>query len=251
MKIDMDGFTLTLDGTDRGVSKTLRSHGTYQPVLAGLLKEFAKPGMVCLDGGAHIGTFTLLLSGLVGETGWVHAFEPSSRNYAILSENVRANRRNNVVLNHGALGDSNHHGVLYLNETNTGDCRMYPSGQGREMEAVGVVTVDSYMSTQGGKLDILKLDTQGCEFDILRGARNTIRNSPNLILVTEAYAPILEEVGVPIDDLVQLLIESSFSDFRLVYGKRADPVKPERISGTILANPAAVYDIFCRRVTHA
>lgn len=247
----MNNAEMALDSSDTFVSKSLRNHGGYQPVIASLMKQCVRPGAVALDGGAHIGTFTLLLSSLVGPSGHVHAFEPSSRNYALLVKNIQNNSLENVTAVQSALGFESGEATLYLNGRNTGDCRMSPCPNAAGVESVSVTTIDQYMADKGGRLNMLKLDTQGCEFPILGGAARTVANSPGMVLIAEMYLPILNELGIAVDDVVCLLLNYGFSDFCLIHEKKRESVKPENISGTILASPRTVYDIFCRRSSNA
>ena len=55
------------------------------------MSRVVKPGDYCVDVGAHIGYFTLLLSRLVGETGYVLAFEPGTNNLPKLKRNLELN----------------------------------------------------------------------------------------------------------------------------------------------------------------
>lgn len=73
--------------------------------LASFLINNLKEGDHFLDVGAHYGYFTLIASELVGGKGLVYSFEPSIKNFDILSKN--ANRLTNTILQNQTLSDNN------------------------------------------------------------------------------------------------------------------------------------------------
>ena len=66
------------------VSQGIARESYYEPLETVVLMQLVAPGSVFFDIGAHMGYFTLLASRLVGETGRVHAFEPTPQTYSVL-----------------------------------------------------------------------------------------------------------------------------------------------------------------------
>lgn len=82
------GEDMILDLRTPGISSQLFVHGIREPEHTELVRQLVRPGMRCLDIGANIGYYSLLLGELVGEEGRVFAFEPDSRNIPVLRANV-------------------------------------------------------------------------------------------------------------------------------------------------------------------
>ena len=87
----------------------------YEPLVAQALCRLLQPGWVCVDVGAHLGYFTLLLAHLVGEAGHVFAFEAHPENVRWLQENVDLNTlTGRVTVENLAVSDSSEK-VVQLN----------------------------------------------------------------------------------------------------------------------------------------
>lgn len=136
------------------------------------------PGDVFWDVGAHYGYVTLLAHRRVGPEGRVLAFEPSGRNRSYLTGHVRANRAANVEVLALALAD-------YEGEAKFGG----GTGSGTRRLGVGagttrVRTMDGLVGTQTcPKPTWIKIDVEGAEAAVLRGAAATMRGQPTLALV--------------------------------------------------------------------
>jgi FkbM family methyltransferase len=108
---------------------------------------------------------------LVQRNGTIHAFEPQRAIFDILSNNIRLNGLTNVVAHQRAVGHTG--GTVrvppldYREVNNFGGVAL-GSAQGEEVE---VVTIDSLGLA---RLRLLKVDVEGMEADVVRGARATI-----------------------------------------------------------------------------
>ena len=143
-----------------------------------------RPGMTAFDVGSHVGFATHLFSRLVGDTGRVHAFEASKREYDSLVSMCSLARRRNVVLNHAAMSDHDGQARLFVydrehagwNALVDRPLHLYGSDARPEnVEDVPCVTVDSYCSQRGiDHIDLLKIDVEGAEYQVLLGARKML-----------------------------------------------------------------------------
>ena len=88
--------------------------GMWEPRQTRAVSRLVKRSDICLDIGANIGWYTMLLSKLVGDTGAVHAFEPDPRAFFMLSDNVTLNEGpSNIVLNKIGLSKIAGSGTLF------------------------------------------------------------------------------------------------------------------------------------------
>jgi FkbM family methyltransferase len=161
--------------------------GIYEPEVTNTLRRFVRPGDCCIDVGAHIGYSTLVISRLVGEQGQVVAYEPFPDNFAVLQENMERNSIRNAVLRCLALGEQA--GELVL-EHATGEApSSTPSAIGYAVEgprakiSVGVDTLDAEVRRLRVAPRLVKIDVEGAELAVLRGARETLRKARPVVLV--------------------------------------------------------------------
>lgn len=203
--INAYGSLLKLDPKD---SLFLGSHD-YEVYETKLVLGLCRPGDVCVDIGAMIGYYTLLLANRSGDGGRVYAFEPDQRNFDLLQDNVRMNRYDHVVLRQAVVGAASGTTTLYpAPDEFRGDNRAYGTSQ-REGVDVDMVAIDDVVD---GPVDLVKIDVQGYEGYVLEGMRRTIERSEQLMMLVE-YAPtLLEEAGT---DPRGFLSELSALGFRL------------------------------------
>lgn len=148
------------------------------------LASWVKPGQTVLDVGAWEGPYTLLLSELVGQRGQVHAFEPDPRALAVLRDNVRKNRLDNVHVEGSTLSNVEGDGLFYDAAGGTiGTLVPNYLVSGMPPHLVRTTTIDRYCRDREIVVDGMKVDVEGAEALVLDGARETLeRCSPWVFL---------------------------------------------------------------------
>lgn len=165
--------------------------GNSDPHLAALLEAFLMPGMTCFDVGAHIGQFTLIAAKRVGPTGAVHSFEASGPTYQQLLTNVALNNLSQVVTNHAAACDYDGHVELKTcrpgkEAFNSIGRPLRPEDQIVGVERVPAIALDDYIRQHGIKrVDLMKVDVEGAELLVLRGARQLLADNAAPAMVIE------------------------------------------------------------------
>ena len=142
-----------------------------------LLEEHVEPGSVVVEIGAHIGSHTVPVARLVGPWGRVYAFEPQRKIYRELVHNVALNGITNVVPLRYAVGDGDAR-VIELNPTRLGNEGGTSVGSGGDQAELR--SLDSFGFE---RVSVLKIDVEGYEDEVLKGAVNTIRRSRPIILI--------------------------------------------------------------------
>lgn len=179
--------TLYLDEADEVITPGLVAVGEWEPGQTALFGAYLRPGMTVVDVGAHVGYFTALAGRLVGPRGLVIAFEPDPRNYELLLANVWRNGLTNVVCFPWAVADQPGFLSLYLADRNTGDHRVYATEEERPSVLVRAVALDT-LAVLRPPVDVLKIDVQGAEEAVVRGAEALLTGSPEILVVAE-FAP--------------------------------------------------------------
>jgi len=147
------------------------------------LSKLIRPEMVALDVGANIGFYTLALASLCRE-GAVHAFEPNPVVFSKLKQHVDLNQTKNVFLNPFGLAERPRQETLYFGDSNTGTGNIFEK---KEHEVViQLQPLDDYVRSRSlAKLDVIKVDIEGCEQTFWAGAQETIASFQKLIMVME------------------------------------------------------------------
>jgi len=144
-------------------------------------------GQVCFDVGANVGYFTILGSRCVGSTGKVVALEPAIRNLAYLYQHVQLNKAANVTIISAACSDSESltsfsSGKNCAEGYITSSMPPEPAKSAR-VSLVPTVTIDTVARQLGILPDLIKIDVEGAELSVLRGAHETLRKArPTLLL---------------------------------------------------------------------
>lgn len=190
------------------------------------LDKFIDPCGVLIDVGANTGAFTLKAAKHVGDQGLVIALEPNLEILATLHRSVRANGFRNVRLRNCCASAQTGTATLWMNHEQPNSFSI----KNRMGDATGVsvlaVSVDDLLDWEKvERVDYLKIDAEGAENEILRGAARTIQRhrpiiqaevsieehkaalpgycafqiagSPNIICVPDKHPkiPVLEKLG--------------------------------------------------------
>jgi FkbM family methyltransferase len=202
---------------DADLSSTLEwqlwAFGSYEPHLAELFRHLVRPGDRCVDVGANVGVHTVRLARLVGRDGVVLAVEPDPDVVWRAQRNITLNGLANVRVISAAASDLAGEMRLYRpspRDTNRARASLYhhPYLTG-VATTVPVVTVDGICAD--APVALIKVDVEGHEAAVLRGAANTIaRYAPSLIF---EYAP--ELLGDVVQPPFCWLTERGYAVFRI------------------------------------
>ena len=189
-----------------------------------LLREIISPGMTVIDVGANIGFYTAFMANIVGEKGRVYAFEPSPHNFNLLK---KYNNNNNVTLVQAAVGDTTGEIVLYVSDKLNVDHQTYETDEIREKVNVLSYRLDDYLKNE--KVDFIKMDIQGFEYQALLGMKNILRNNANIKVLMEFWPYGLIKAGSNVEKLLTFLHELDFQTELLERnGREKMPPIPKR-----------------------
>jgi FkbM family methyltransferase len=156
-----------------------------------------KEGDIVIDIGAHIGLYTIISSKRVGAQGKVVAIEADPENFEMLNRNIKLNQLTNVIpLNY----------AVYSKETKI---KLYlPSGESGFTKYNTIMpnwinTQEKFVEVNANTLDYLlqlnkirqeevnwiKIDVEGAEFEVLKGATNVLSKSKDVAILMELHGP--------------------------------------------------------------
>lgn len=167
----------------------LVSKGFFELNLFNFFLNFIKEGDVVVDIGAHVGSYTKLSSRLVGDSGKVYAFEPTPRTFKTLWENTRYDK--NIITNNFALLDEERNisfedygpKYSYFNGFKKRTDKEVSLLESKKIE-VQAITLDNYfLKNKIDRCDFIKIDAEGAESLILKGASNVLGNIKPVISI--------------------------------------------------------------------
>ena len=202
---DLGGFNVLVNGRDAiyvtnkndvFVGRSLCLYGEYCEQEFDLLRAMAKPGMCIVDVGANCGSHAVRLAKIVGANGRVVAIEPQPPVFQELAATMALNSLTNVDCYPYILTDKNGFATIpamnYNLENNFGGMAMNESAH-----AGAVVPSRRFDDIYAlPRLDIMKIDVEGMELDVLKGAAESVRRFKPMIYLEndrkDRSQPLLE-----------------------------------------------------------
>ena len=157
-----------------------------------------KQGDIVVDIGANIGRYTLIASKRVGTNGKVVAIEAHPGNFEMLNRNIKLNRLTNVIpLNYAAYSKETKV-KLYVPDEESGYTIYHTLMErtGKKFVEVDAITLDYLLLQLNGiregevvGVNWIKIDVEGVEFEVLKGATNVLSKSKDIALLIEVHGP--------------------------------------------------------------
>ena len=163
-----------------------------------IIKRFTpKEGDIVIDIGAHIGLYTIISSKRVGANGKVVAIEAHPGNFEMLNSNIKLNRLNNVIPLNYAEYSKETKVKLYLPSGESGFTKYntimpnWINAQEKFVE-VNANTLDYLLQLneiRQEEVNWIKIDVEGAEFEVLKGASNVLSKSKDIAILMELHGP--------------------------------------------------------------
>src|SRR3989344_4389962 len=170
----------------------------YEPETTEFVESNLRAGQTFIDVGASIGWFTLIASGLVGETGRVIAVEPNPLSAELLRKNIGYNHCGNVTIVPKAAGSHAGRSTLYviavivtggsLNDPRSRfdirDHLMKSEDQTVHEYPVEVISLDSLAAAA----DMVKIDVEGGDYATVQGLQSILSRSQPVLIIEQPSA---------------------------------------------------------------
>jgi FkbM family methyltransferase len=219
---------------DTYIGGSLDRYGEFSEGEVEVFRQVLQPGNVAVDVGANLGAHTLFFANAVGRYGRVYAFEPQRIIFQTLCANMALNSVTNAYCFPMAVGERAGSIVVpMLDPENVNNFGGLELGQFSEGETVPMITLDSLDLPQ---CRLIKVDVEGMEVGVLKGARATIDRCRPVLYVENDRAEKADELTRFIDEL----------GYRM-YWHRPLLFNPQNFYGNSINvfGRVASYNIFC------
>lgn len=202
----LHGFNLIVDPiTDEGVERSIYYTGTYEKGSLYVMKSILKQGDVFIDIGANIGLMSIFAATIVKDEGKVIAFEPNPVTREIFWKNVNLNSFSNIEISPFAIGSKNESAIIYDRwDSNRGSASLIKPNVESGSYSIQTIKLVDYVGIKK-KIRLIKIDVEGFELEVLRGANEILMPSDSPILIVECSQArenlFGEDVGLIYDQL--------------------------------------------------
>jgi FkbM family methyltransferase len=214
----MGRYKMLVDTRDDDISAHLLLDGYWELWVTQVLAGLVKPGMVCVDVGAHLGYFTLLMADLAGPSGRVHAFEPNAALRGRLERSVALNGFARTVEVHPwPLSDRDGQAVrLVVPPGRPGGGHIQPAdGQAEPKSLANLLhtrRLDGFAEIP--RADIVKIDAEASEAAIWRGMGGLIAQGRPMCVLLEFAGVRYPDPGAFLDALTSAGFSLELADPR-------------------------------------
>lgn len=205
--ISFDFIIGDLEAEDWYASERTRHLNTHLEMRF-LKEKIIAPGDIIFECGTHHGMTAILLSKWVGNEGKIVSFEIFPQNAEIAVKNINLNQLKNVVIEQTGLGESFGKTKIFCKSNSSikpqkslslGFIRNAIYG----MEQVDIIPLDSYVEKVGYDPTFLKIDVEGYESEVLKGAKNILQTTPKLAI--EIHTEILDRYNTSVQEIFDLI----------------------------------------------
>ena len=190
-----------------------------------LLPYLVHSGDTVIDIGANTGQLTIPLARLVGDNGTVYAFEPITKNYNELKENIIQEDISSIVqLNQLGLSNKPQFATFTIPRNRYTEATLQPhndeawkdyydKSQDYVNEQCEITTIDNFVKKNNiDNISFLKCDVEGGELQVLQGSTSVLTSSKPPIIMLEAYEKWTKDFDYHPRDLFRFLKQEANYD---------------------------------------
>lgn len=159
---------------------------SYESKEIAFLGRSLREGDVCFDVGGNIGFYALNFAKGVGASGKVFSFEPLKRNALLIQLAAEMNGLGNISVHNIAVSDAPGFVSMVIPEED-GAYAYIDKGKAKAQSNISCITVDDFVRDNSiEKVDVMKVDVEGAELQVLKGAAHLFREKemrPRLVMI--------------------------------------------------------------------
>ena len=197
-----DTIKLLLPTMDNLLGQFARMTGTYDQNEKMFLEGLVSEGQTIVEIGTNFGPYSVYMAKKVGSLGLMYCFEPLRLQYQLLTANIAINGLSNVITENFGVGDwprreINADAPNFRSADNYGAASLVDMDRKTWVlsdslrENVTIIPLDSY--SFNGKIDLIKIDAEGMEHEIVRGASNLIRMHSPIVYAENSIESLFSE----------------------------------------------------------
>lgn len=204
-----------LDVKDVSLAPHIAMNGYWEEWITVALHEYLRPGMNCIDVGANFGYYSVFFGGEIGGEGKLLAVEPNPKTTELLRKNLFVNGMAGFgEVAELAISDKKDEEVELVvpNKNEIGGASI--KREGRPQDQVITVKTARLDDLAGAwdRVDLIKIDAEGAEYEVWKGMQNIVRENHDLILVMEFNSGRFDEGRNFLDEVVAAGFELKFID---------------------------------------
>jgi len=170
-------------------------------------------GGVFIDVGANVGNYSILSSRQVGESGLVVGFEPVATTYIRYLNHLAINQARNVIpCNVAVSATPGSAEMVFSSDSGLSYVGRRESSPGRQSQRCAMVALDDFLPALIGdrEIDLMKVDVEGAELGVLRGARRLLQTRKVKRLFVEIFPANLARFGATREELWAFMEEQGY-----------------------------------------
>ena len=149
------------------------------------LYTLVKKDNLVLDIGTNFGTTILQFARIIGKDGLAYGFEPDPTNFSICQNNIKLNKFSNIRVENLGVGSKDDTLLLVVDsEYNRGMNKISLENNGKESFFVKIICIDDWVESKNiTQVDLIKIDVEGFEMEVLKGAEKTLKTFKPLLFI--------------------------------------------------------------------
>lgn len=213
-------FKIILDPVkNSGVDEDITKNGFWEKELSVQFKKYINDDSIFLDIGANIGYHSLFVAAIIKGPGKVYSFEPLPHLCKQLQDSVRLNGFSNIEICNFGLAEKEGEHTINIRDENTGgssllDLHNLEKFKVKDTEKITLKRLDSFLRSDT-KVDVVKIDVEGYEFEVLKGGINVLTKDHPVIFMEFSPVFYVQDYVQKPQDLVSFLKNLSYSFFCL------------------------------------
>jgi len=172
-------------------------------------------GDTIIDVGANIGEFSLIAAKKVGHKGKVISIDPLKQAVSWLEKNFTLNGFSNYEILEKAVGKNKGTMTLYKRSESSETGILDPDISEKKLINTGKIivdTIDDIISSRNiNKVEMLKIDVEGFEYEVLCGCKNSFKENKIKKIICEIHSLFLKKKGLDKNSIYDILKENGFS----------------------------------------
>ncbi len=179
------------------------------------INNYVNPGDVVIDVGAHIGLLSTIIAKKIQQTGRVYSFEPTPSTFHLLNKTIKINHIEKIVIPiKAAVSDTNSKTRFYVTDIEAHNSNSLVDNKrdyAKETSVeVDLISIDSFIEQKNiKKINFIKIDAEGAEFSVLKGAKKTIETFHPLIILA-LHPGSITNFGDSLADIWDYIINNQY-----------------------------------------